>query len=281
MYEASTLQQDVTQWGIAPARRVSDRVLEETPVAMVYNGISHAVMLASPIDLEDFAVGFSITEGIVESAAQIHDVELEQGPEGIALQVRIAEGRMAALRLRRRALAGRTGCGLCGIESLAQAVRPPKQVDSRGHLRFGALEAAFERLSQGQALHRETGAAHAAGFAAWDGELQLLREDVGRHNALDKLVGAMALASQRSAGGFALVTSRASFEMVHKTAAGGIGMLAALSAPTGLAIRAAQVAGVTLIGFAGRQRRLIYSHPERIVEVTPSENEQPQEARAL
>ncbi|MBU1358420.1 MAG: formate dehydrogenase accessory sulfurtransferase FdhD [Gammaproteobacteria bacterium] len=258
------LQCGITPWSAGDAAPVDDLVLEETPVALVYNGISHAVMLASPIDLEDFAIGFSLTEGIVDSTDEIYDIDEVPSCEGIALHLRIASSRMAALKLRRRALTGRTGCGLCGVESLAQAVQPVRAVSMGGRIGWPAVELALSVLAGRQALHQATGAAHAAAFVGWNGEMKLLREAVGRHNALDILVGAMAKDGSHGDEGFALVTSRASYEMVHKTAAAGIRVLVALSAPTGLAVRAAQEAGVTLIGFAGRRRPLVYSHAERI-----------------
>ncbi|MBO9514915.1 MAG: formate dehydrogenase accessory sulfurtransferase FdhD [Variovorax sp.] len=255
---------EAARWDDAGLHPAADVVLEEVPVAMVYNGISHAVMLASPADLEDFAVGFSLTEGVVQSAAEIRDIEAVPCCDGIELQLAIAAGRMAELKLRRRALAGRTGCGLCGVESLQHAVRPATRVPATGaRISADALQRAFRCLAQEQVLHRATGAAHAAGFATWAGELMLVREDVGRHNALDKLVGAMCAQGLRGEDGIALITSRASYEMVHKAAAAHIGLLAALSAPTGLAIRAAAESGLTLAGFAGRPGRRVYTSPER------------------
>jgi formate dehydrogenase accessory protein FdhD len=239
-------------------------VIEEVPVALVYNGISHAVMLASPADLEDLAIGFSLTEGIVPSAGAIYDVEVAEGCAGIELRIVIATCHMVALKQRRRALAGRTGCGLCGVESLSQAMQPARVVRTGGHITAQAVDRAFSQLNHLQVFHRASGAAHAAGFADWQGHLHLLREDVGRHNALDKLVGAMSTAAVAGEQGIALVTSRASYEMVHKTAAAGIRMLAALSAPTAMAVRAADQARVTLVGFAGRGRKLAYAHPERL-----------------
>ena len=194
-------------------------------------------MLATPCELEDFAVGFSLAEGIVGSASEVYDVEEFKQVNGIELRLTIASSRLAALKTRRRTLAGRTGCGLCGIEALAQLAPIPRRVVPSGHLRSSSLNAALQDLADGQTLHRRTGAAHAAVFASWDGELRLLREDVGRHNALDKLVGALALRRLEAAAGFVLVTSRASYEMVQKTAAAGIGLLAALSAPTAMAVR--------------------------------------------
>jgi FdhD protein len=251
---------------VAPGvfHRDIDPVIEEIPVSLIYNGIAHAVMLATPCELEDFAVGFSLAEGIVGSASEVYDVEEFKQVNGIELRLTIASSRLAALKTRRRTLAGRTGCGLCGIEALAQLAPIPRRVVPSGHLRSSSLNAALQDLADGQTLHRRTGAAHAAAFASWDGELRLLREDVGRHNALDKLVGALALRRLEAAAGFVLVTSRASYEMVQKTAAAGIGLLAALSAPTAMAVRTADAAGVTLVGFAGRKQCVIYAHPQRV-----------------
>jgi formate dehydrogenase accessory protein FdhD len=254
----------VMHWREPARSQVTDTVIEEVPVALVYNGIAHAVMLASPGDLEDFGVGFSLSEGIVESARDIRDIVLDASPGGLEIRLEIASARLHALKARRRALAGRTGCGLCGVESLSQALAPVRPVAAGGRLDGGALDAAFGELAALQRLHRATGACHAAGFATWSGSVRQVREDVGRHNALDKLIGAMARCGIDPRSGFALVTSRASYEMVHKTAAAGIRVLAALSAPTGLAVRTAQQAGVTLIGFCGRQRSAAYAHPERL-----------------
>lgn len=258
------LQCTATRWDPAGTRPVRQTVIDEVPVALVYNGVSHAVMLASPTDLEDFAIGFSLTEGIARSASDIYDLEILEGNGGIEVHVTLAASRMAALGLRRRTLAGRSGCGLCGAESLAQALLPVPTVLPGGCLDSAALASAIAQLNAGQALHQATGAAHAAAFALWSGELKLMREDIGRHNALDKLAGAMAGRDMNGAEGFAIVTSRASYEMVHKTAAARIGVLAALSAPTSMAIRAADAAGVTLIGFAARASCLVFTHPERL-----------------
>lgn len=249
-----------------------DEVIEEVPVALVYNGISHAVMLASPADLEDFALGFSLTEGIVAGIGDVHDVDVVAGADGVEVHLTIAGACMAALKERRRALTGRTGCGLCGVETLRDAVRPVRVVGSpdgamRPIVDRKAIALAFRHLGDAQHLHRATGAAHAAAFARPHGEVVLSREDVGRHNALDKLIGAMARprpgAAIDPADGFIVVTSRASYEMVHKTAAAGVPLLAALAAPTALAIRVARQAGLTLIGSAGRDLR-IFSHPTRL-----------------
>ncbi|QOY93226.1 formate dehydrogenase accessory sulfurtransferase FdhD [Massilia sp. UMI-21] len=258
-----------------PARRWRDGALEaatevvadEVPVALVYNGISHAVMLASPQDLEDFALGFSLGERIVRDARDIHDIEVEQAPNGIAIGMRIAAGAMMRLKQTRRARLGVTGCGLCGVESLdcfdedafadTQA-RPAAPFDPE------ALHRAMAAMAARQELHHATGAVHAAGWADRRGELLCVREDIGRHNALDKLVGALARAGGDTADGFALVTSRASFELVQKAARAGMPLLAAISAPTALAVQVAERAGLTLAGFVREGRHVLYTHPQRL-----------------
>jgi formate dehydrogenase accessory protein FdhD len=250
----------------------SELLAEEVPVALVYNGISHAVMLASPQDLEDFAIGFSLSERIVRSPRDVRGVEVEAGPHGIALAIDIAPGAMARLKATRRARLGKTGCGLCGIDSLAWFEREMAPNDARdGAVHqtadpFGpqVLQCAMAAMSGQQRLHEATGAMHAAGWADRDGRLLLVREDVGRHNALDKLVGALARADIDAGAGFALVTSRASFEMVQKAARAGIGLLAAISAPTAMAVRLADRAGLTLAGFVRGGRHVAYTHPWRL-----------------
>ena len=232
----------------------------EVPIALVYNGVSHAVMLATPQDIEDFALGFSLSEGILRSPSELHSVELERSAAGIEAQLSIAAERMMELKARRRSLAGRTGCGLCGAESLAHAVRTPERLPHGGAAASAAaIHRALGQLAAEQVLHRETGATHAAGWADREGRLLLAREDVGRHNALDKLIGAMARHKLSSAEGFAIVTSRASSEMVQKAASVGIPLLAAMSAPTDLAIRLAQDSGLTLIGCARRGSHVVYA----------------------
>lgn len=241
-----------------------ETVVEEVPVAMVYNGISHAVLLATPMDLEDFALGFSLAESIVARASDLRDIEVQQSSQGISLQLSIASGAMHALKLRRRTLAGRTGCGLCGAESLDQVTRPIVPVAAGGVVGASTLHAAMAALKDSQVLHQATGAVHAAGWASWDGRLLIAREDVGRHNALDKLIGALAWRGHDTRDGFAVVTSRASYEMVQKAAAAGIRLLAAISAPTAMAVRLAEHSGVTLAGFVRQDRQVVYAHAERV-----------------
>ncbi len=247
-----------------------DTVPEEVPVALAYNGISHAVMLASPADLEDFGLGFSLSEGILAAASELYDLELETGAAGVTIQMRIAADRFAALKSRRRALAGRTGCGLCGVESLAQVARPLPPLAGGAAITAAALHQALAHLNARQPLHASTGGVHAAAWADRDGQVFAVREDVGRHNALDKLIGALARAGIDPGAGFALVTSRASFEMAQKAVAAGIPILAAVSAPTGYAIRLAREAGLCLAGFVRERRHVVYSHPQRIIEGGPA-----------
>lgn len=255
------------RWRDGRLEHATELVADEVPVALVYNGISHAVMLASPRDLEDFALGFSLGERIVDDAREIHDLEVEEAAQGIAIEMRIASGAMMRLKETRRARIGKTGCGLCGVESLAcfddEACAAQAQ---GGEARFDpeALQRAMAGMAARQDLHHATGAVHAAGWADGSGELLCVREDVGRHNALDKLVGALARARFDSADGFAVVTSRASFEMVQKAARAGFPMLAAISAPTALAVQLAERAGLTLAGFVRGGRHVVYSHPQRL-----------------
>ncbi len=241
-----------------------DWVAEEVPVSLEYNGIAHAVMLATPTDLEDFALGFSLTEGVAASPADILGVEVDTLPQGIAVRIELAGRRFDLLKRHRRALAGRTGCGLCGAESLDQVMRDLPAVTAATTFRPAILAEALACLRAGQHLLGKTGATHAAGWMDAHGRVGPVREDVGRHNALDKLVGALARRGTDAAAGAALVTSRASFEMVQKAAAAGIGMLVAVSAPTLLAVRTAERLGVTLAGFARQDRSVIYAHGWRL-----------------
>lgn len=256
-----------------PARRLTaaggemldEIVAEEVAVAVVYNGISHAVMMATPCDLEDFARGFSLTEGIVEKASEIHDIEVEPVGRGIEVRLKIAAQRMAGLQARRRNLAGRTGCGLCGVDSLDAALRPVPASPAGGTVSRAAIERAMASLPGLQRINRTNGATHAAGWAAADGTLVLVREDIGRHNALDKLGGALAAAAVPREGGFVVVTSRCSYEMVQKAAAIGAVAVAAVSAPTSLAIETAEQAGIALVAFVRDDRLTIYANAQRIV----------------
>jgi formate dehydrogenase accessory protein FdhD len=249
----------------AGTESLDEVVAEEVAVALVYNGISHAVMMATPRDLEDLARGFSFTERIVEKPSEIYDVEVEAAGRGIEVRLEIASQRMAALQERRRNLAGRTGCGLCGVESLDAALRPVPPTPAHGSVSRAAIGRAMAALPAAQRLNRENGATHAAGWAASDGCLIAVREDVGRHNALDKLAGALIRADEVPAGGFVVVTSRCSYEMVQKASAIGAAAIAAVSAPTSLAIETAAEAGLALAAFVRDGRLTAYAHAERIV----------------
>lgn len=246
--------------GIEGARS-HDLVAEEVPVAMVYNGVSHAVMMASPCDLEDFALGFSLSEGIFQRPDQLFSIEIKPGEDGIEVQMHIAGDCYARLREQRRNMAGRTGCGLCGTESLAHVVRTLEQVAPQPIPGDKAVQDALSNLKKHQQLQLQTGATHGAAWCDLQGCIVLAREDVGRHNALDKLIGARLRqhADQALTEGFALISSRASFEMVQKSASAGISSLVAVSAPTALAIREAEKSGMNLIGFARPGRHVIYA----------------------
>lgn len=237
--------------------RTTDEVIDEVPVAFVYNGISHAVMLASPADLRDFAIGFSLSEGIIERPAEIYDCDVAYTGLGIELRIELASERFFALKERRRALTGRTGCGLCGVDSLAAVARTEGRVSALS-VSVAAMREALRALGEQQPLFAATGAVHAAGWSDLDGNVLAVREDVGRHNALDKLIGWRA-STGHQAPGFFVVSSRASFEMVQKTVQAGVGCLVAVSAPTAMAVRLAEHSGLTLVGFARGARLVGYA----------------------
>lgn len=245
-------------------------VPEEVPIAFSYAGSTHAVMMATPDDLEDFAVGFSLAEGIIERAEDVVSIEIVEVGEGIDVQVTLKEMTAEALSARRRRMAGPVGCGLCGIESIEQASRPVRAVGS-DEVRLTAREIAdaTSMLAAAQDLNRQTRAVHAAGFYCPHEGLVAIREDVGRHNALDKLAGAVLLGGWASYLGAVVVTSRLSVEMVQKTAALGAPVLIAISAPTALAIRTAAQAGITLIGIARDDDFEIFTRPDRVAEGVP------------
>jgi len=253
-------------WKAGETVEGTDWVATETAIALVYNGISHVVMMATPADLEDFALGFSLSEGILESAKQLLDCEIAETDKGIELALTITAEPFAKLKEKRRNLVGRTGCGLCGAESLDQAITEPDMVTTELTLSHEALQKAASALASQQTLQQQTGAVHGAAYCDQQGEILLVREDVGRHNALDKLLGALAKKEQQQnkEPGFVLVTSRASYEMVAKTISANIPLLAAVSAPTSLAIELAEKSGLTLVGFTRTGRHVIYANGQRI-----------------
>ena len=249
--------------GASPVRRM---LPEETAVAMVYDGTTHAVMMATPADLEDFAVGFSLTEGIVTGIGQIASCEVLAHDKGAEARIWLADGdRAEALAARRRAMAGPVGCGLCGIDSLDQATRALPDLGGTGPILTPAeIAAATEDLRRWQPLHDQTHAVHAAGFLLPGRGVVLAREDVGRHNALDKLIGAMARQGLDPGQGAFVLTSRVSVEMVQKCAMAGCALLIAVSAPTLHALRLAEGAGITLAAFARGEGFDLFCHPERL-----------------
>ncbi|KQY54665.1 formate dehydrogenase accessory sulfurtransferase FdhD [Lysobacter sp. Root494] len=240
-----------------------DSAVVEAPVALLYNGLSFAVMMATPCDLEDFALGFSLSEGVVGSADEFRLVDVVRGEAGVELHAAIPQSRYDALLERRRSLEGRSGCGLCGVAALQDAQRPVPPVDTPDEVPMTQVWSALDALAQQQPLNARSGGVHAAGFMHAGG--LLVREDVGRHNALDKLIGAMVRDRITPSRGFLVMTSRASYEIVHKAAMAGIGIVVAISAPTDLAIRTAETAGITLAAFARGDALNLYAHPERLV----------------
>jgi FdhD protein len=246
-------------------RKLDQRVVaEECPVALVYDGTTVAVVMATPADLVDLAIGFSLTEGIVQTAAEIQDLEVIAGTDGIELRIWLAPDRGRQFKKRQRRLVGPTGCGLCGIESLSEAARPNPRLTRDISLGPDQVGLAVEALSSAQILNRTTRATHAAGFYMPEHGLTLFREDVGRHNALDKLAGALAVRGIAGGTGAVILTSRVSVEMVQKAAVIGACILVAISAPTALAVRTAEACGITLVGIARGSAFEIFSHPNGI-----------------
>ncbi len=241
---------------------VHETLAEETPITLAYNGISYAVMMATPADLEDFAVGFSLTEGVISRADMLDMISVVAYSGGIELQMETSAE--VASSTRRRRLSGRTGCGICGKDDVADVMRALPRVKGDERLDARAIARAVDELARRQPLNDATGAVHAAGWASCNGEILEVREDVGRHNALDKLIGALVRGGVAPASGFIVLTSRGSFELVQKAAIYGACLLATVSAPTGLAVRVANEAGLTLAGFARDGRVTVYTHAGRV-----------------
>ena len=254
----------VDRWKGQLYERREDFIAEEVPISLIYNQIPHVVMLATPTNLEEFALGFSITEGIIKSPHELLSARVYNRSNGIEVQLKIPKHRFDCVSVKGRILTGRTGCGLCGASTLQQAIRQPNAV--KGELSVSAedLRSALFDLCNHQKLNHITGAVHAAAWVVPGQGITDIREDVGRHNALDKLIGCLLRNNKDLSSGFIIITSRASYEMVQKTAWVGISLLAAISAPTGLAIRLANETGLTLIGFARDDQHVVYTHPRRL-----------------
>jgi FdhD protein len=248
----------VRRWRGGAWQEADDSVAAEVPVALSYNSIPHVVMMATPRDLEDMGVGFTVSESLVANYAELRGVELDTSSGALELRLSVVGSRLGEMLQRRRNLTGRTGCGVCGAETVEDAIRRPPPVPDGGSTTREQLVMALRRLRELQPLGALAGSLHAAAWVSWEGEVQRVREDVGRHNALDKLIGA------RFADGYAMVTSRASYEMVQKAATLGIRMLVAVSAPTSMGVELARESGLTLIGFAREEQQVVYSHPQRL-----------------
>ena len=240
---------------------------EETAVALTFNGGTYAVMMTTPQDLEDFAVGFSLNEGIISAASDINSLDIMPLDDGVELRMWLTKTKADGLQRRRRHIAGPTGCGLCGIESIAEALRPTAVIGCGRQFSPEQIMMAMQGLSSRQKLNIETRAVHAAAFWSATSGIVALREDVGRHNALDKLSGALARGSIMASEGIILLTSRVSVEMVQKSAAIGASVMVSVSAPTALAVRMADAAGITLAAIARADGFEVFTHPHRISNV--------------
>ena len=254
----------VQRWTRGAVVGTTDQVAEEMPVALVYHDVPHVVMLATPADLEDYAVGFTLSEGLIAHADEIRGVEVIPGESSVDVKISVAWERFTQLLQRRRNLTGRTGCGLCGAETAEDAIRECAPVPAGVSISAAELHEAMAQLSGRQPINARTGSVHAAAWVVPGQGIQVVREDVGRHNALDKTIGALARTKADFAAGYMLITSRASYEMVQKCATVGVPLLVALSAPTAFAVRLAQRAGLTLVAFARADQHVIYAHPHRI-----------------
>jgi FdhD protein len=264
-YGTPVSERDLTSLPESNSRSGTVLIAEEVPVAFVYGQRTHAVMMATPCDLEDLAIGFSLSEGIVEQSTEINRVTVSRHSRGIDLLIDVRPSVADRLPSHSRALAGRTGCGICGVEAIDDAVRVPPRVTSPLTVTVDAIWRAMTALESQQPLNADTHAVHGAAWATASGDVRIVREDVGRHNALDKVLGALARAGVSAGEGFVVVTSRASFELVQKAAVFGVPILAAISRPTGLAIRMADAAGMSLLGLVRGRSANVYSHPSRVI----------------
>ena len=254
----------IARWPGPQETNQRDMIAEEVPVALVYNGVSHAVMMASPLDLRAFAVGFSLTEGIVDHPDDIYGVAIARGDAGIEVSITLSNRCFARLKKLRRNLVGQSGCGLCGAESLEQLRQDLPVATATFTLSHGAVNMAARNLTEHQPLQALSGAVHGAAWCDTRGYIVKVCEDVGRHNALDKLIGSLYSGGAFAAPGFLLMTSRASYEILAKAAQSGIAVVVAVSAPTSLAIDVAAAAGITLVGFSRDDRHVVYTNGQRL-----------------
>jgi len=264
-YADTLLPLTATRWEGGRESERLEQIAEEVPVVLVYNGLPHVVMMATPADLEDFVLGFSLTEELIASAADLLEVQVVRYGEGVEVQARVSAACEAGIASRTRRLSGRTGCGICGADSIGAVLKQLHPVPEGPVVGASAVQRALQELVQHQRLNAAAGAVHAAGWATLTGDIVLAREDVGRHNALDKLIGAATKAGVDPGSGFVVVTSRASFEMAQKATVLGASIMASISGPTGLAVRVAEQTGLTLVGFVRSERHTVYTHPRRIV----------------
>ena len=262
--KAVSTEVNIDRWAQGATTHTTDQVAEEVPVAIVFHNVPHVVMLATPANFEDFAVGFTLSEGLVARPDEIHEVSVTLGADAVDVRVSVAWERFTELLHRRRNLTGRTGCGLCGAETAEDAIREVPQVGPGTNVTTEDLHAAIEQIATMQPINARTGSVHAAAWVIPGQGIQLVREDVGRHNALDKAIGALVRGKMDLSAGYMLITSRASYEMVQKCATVGISFLAALSAPTAFAVRLAGKSGMTLVAFARRDRHVVYTNPGRL-----------------
>lgn len=265
--DAGFVRRDVDRYRGEAREHLQDAIAEEVPVALVYNGTPFAVMMLTPAHYEDFALGFSFSEGLIGKPGDLLEVRVHERLEGVELDMRVDQHLLADRTggEHQRLLPGRSGCGLCGARTLEDAVRHPDPVPRGPDIDARTLERALDALRDAQPINSATGSVHAAAWVDASGAIRLVREDVGRHNALDKLIGAMLRADIDPRTGFLLITSRASYEMVTKAATAGISLMAAISAPTALAIHLARSTGMTLVGFARPGNHVVYTHPQRLL----------------
>lgn len=255
----------VLRWHEGRLDGAVDQVAEEQPIALTFQGIPHVVMMTTPEHLEDLGVGFTLSEAIVHDAKEIKSVAVLNESGALEVRLDIAAERFSAVLQQRRNLTGRTGCGVCGAETIEQVVRHPAPVGKGIAISADELHRTLAALQEQQPLNAQTGSVHAAAWCLPGKGIQVLREDVGRHNALDKVIGALVRQNLDATQGYVIITSRASYEMVQKAATVGITLLVAVSAPTALAIRLAEEANLTLIGFARPNQHVIYAHAERLI----------------